>query len=80
MVIFAVIMIALGMVPSAAEIYGSNVPNEILKIGLALQKRKNEKRLRDAGVSRSRAKRQTSNQRDADVKSLHSAIMKMFKN
>ena len=63
-----------------AEIFGSNMPNEILKIGLALQKRKNEKRLRDAGVSRSRAKLQTSTQRDADVKSLHCEIMKMFKN
>lgn len=71
---------AIAACDAAAEIYGSNVPNEILKIGLALQKRKNEKRLRDAGVSRSRAKRQTSNQRDADVKSLHCEIMKMFQN
>lgn len=71
---------AIAACAAAAEIYGSNVPNEILKIGLALQKRKNEKRLRDAGVSRSRAKLQTSTQRDADVKSLHSEIMKMFKN
>ena len=48
-----------------AEIFGSVIPCEILKIARALQKRQAEKRQRDAGASRAQARASVANQCDA---------------
>lgn len=61
-----------------ADIYGSDNPAEILKIKKALQKRKNEKELRDAGLSRSQARASISDQCDADLLQLHREFLNMI--
>lgn len=51
----------------AADIFGSAIPTEIIKKQKAKKKRDHEKRLRDAGYSRSRARAYASDQCDADT-------------
>lgn len=72
---------AIAACDATADIYGSTIPTEIIKKQRALQKRKTEKALRDAGASRSQARATVAQeQRDADLLRLHNEFMRMIKN